>query len=293
MISKLLQPKSLKIGETIGICAPSGTFNKTEFNQGLNIIKKMGFKIYIPKGLNKKKRYFAGSDIHRANIINHLFSNNDIKAIICAKGGFGAIRILPFLDYNIIRNNPKLFVGFSDITSLLSVFENKCFFQVIHGPVITSLGENSSTTLKSFFNILTSFSSKVTFENDIILYKGNAQGILSGGNLTTICHLMGTNFQPGFKEKILFLEETREAPYRIDRMLTQMKMAGAFNGIKGVVAGSFNDCGDINMIFEILLEIFHEFQIPVLAGLDAGHGKTNLCLPLGKMVRLDSNNLIC
>ena len=293
MIPKSLKPKSLKIGETIGVCAPSGIFNKTKFDQGLNIIKKMGFKIYIPKGLNKKKKYFAGSDEHRANIINHLFSNNDIKAIICAKGGYGAIRVLPFLDYNIIKNNPKLFIGFSDITSLLSVFENKCFFQVIHGPVITSLGQNSNKTLKSFFNILTSFSSKVIFENNITLYKGNAQGILSGGNLTTICHLLGTNFQPEFRGKILFLEEIKEAPYRIDRMLTQMKMAGVFNGINGVVAGSFNDCGDINMIFEILLEIFHEFQIPVFAGLDAGHGKTNLSLPFGKMVRLDSNNLIC
>ncbi len=340
-----LIPKGLKPGDLIGICAPSGSFDISVFNKGLDIVRKMGFTLYLPDGIYFKTRYLAGRDAHRAEIINSLFSDPDIKGILCARGGFGAMRVLPFLDYERIKSNPKIFVGFSDVTAILATLEQRCGFQVFHGPVITSLASASVATLASFFNILTSpslplasslcaalsvknvFFSAVASDGDsafdfdgalasafasgsissfsdhtlhlsndeIVLKKGVsvctgcATGVLSGGNLATLSHLTGTSFQPDFHGYILFLEDICEPPYKIDRMLTQMKMAGLFDGIRGVLTGCFKDCGSEDMIFAIFEDIFSDFNIPVLAGISAGHGNHNFTLPLGSQITIDSD----
>ncbi len=308
-----ITPRSLKSGDTIGICAPSGSFDRSVFERGLDTIKQMGFKIYIPDGIYRKKRYLAGGDINRAEIINHLFKDDAVKAILCARGGFGAMRVLPFLDYEMIKQNPKIFVGFSDVTAILVTLEKRCSLNVFHGPVVTSLASAPRETLDSFFNILTSsplslssfytYSSalsgvsllsggRVLLQKGLSIYSGHATGILSGGNLATLSHLAGTSFQPDFNGCLVFIEDIGEPPYKIDRMLTQMKMSGMFGGIKGVVAGSFKDCSNKNMIFEILGEIFHDFHIPVMAGIKSGHGKINLTLPLGLEVTMDADDHI-
>ena len=306
----MIFPESLKAGDTIGVCAPSGSFDISVFQRGLDTIRDMGMKVYVPDGIYMKKRYLAGDDINRAEIINDLFKDKTVKAILCARGGFGAMRVLPLLDYEKIRNNPKIFVGFSDVTAILVTLIHRCSFQVFHGPVVTSLASASEETLESFFNILTSSSpdllsfcpdspvlsrisslqgGRVSLREGLSICSGRATGILSGGNLATLSHLTGTFFQPDFKGCILFFEDIREPPYKIDRMLTQMKMSGQFNGIKGVIAGSFHDCGDKEMIFEILEETFKDFHIPVMAGLKAGHGKVNLTLPFGRKVTMDTD----
>ncbi|MEA1968947.1 MAG: LD-carboxypeptidase, partial [Thermodesulfobacteriota bacterium] len=282
--------KLLKPGDTIGVCAPSGSFDMEKFEQGVEVIRNMGFVVHVPKGLDKKKRYLAGSDKHRAKVLNNLFFDDNINGIICARGGFGALRILPFIDYSVIKKCPKPFVGFSDASALLSVFEKRCMLKVFHGPVVTSLADSSNETVDSLFKVLTSSPSNLLLQNGRTICPGDATGIFSGGNLATICHLTGTDFQPDFNGKILFLEDVGEAPYKIDRMLYHMKMAGVFDGVKGVVAGSFHGCGDGNMIDEILEEAFDEFQIPILAGLDAGHGEHNFSLPLGAGIELDADN---
>ena len=303
-------PKALKPGDTIGICAPSGSFDRTVFDRGLDVIREMGFSVYIPHGIYLKKRYLAGGDINRAEIINRLFKDEAVNGILCARGGFGAMRVLPFLDYEMIRNNPKIFVGFSDVTAILAALEKRSSLQVFHGPVVTSLASASKETLGSFFNILTSsslslascFSGSPSFpgisffqeghillQNGMSICGGRATGILSGGNLATLSHLVGTPFQPDFHGNIFFFEDVGESPYKIDRMLTQMKMAEVFNGIKGVIAGSFKDCGNNKMIFEIIGEIFEAFHIPVLAGIEAGHGNINFTLPLGFEITMDAD----
>ncbi len=304
---------SLQPGDTIGICAPSGSFDRSVFEMGLNTIRDMGFRVYIPRGIYLKKRYLAGDDINRAEIINQLFKDEKVKGILCARGGFGAMRVLPFLDYEVIRKHPKIFVGFSDVTAILVTLVQKCFFPVFHGPVVTSLACASRETLSSFFNILTSsplslssFCSDssllsgvsilpgggVLLKSGMSICKGSATGILSGGNLATLSSLTGTAFQPDFKGCIFFLEDIGEPPYKIDRMLTQMKMAGVFNGIKGVMAGTFENCGNTDMIFNILDEIFNDFHIPVMAGIMAGHGRVNFTLPFGIDITMDADEHI-
>ncbi len=288
----MLVPKRIKPGDTIGICAPSGSFDVAIFNKGLEVIKNMGFRIYVPDEIYMKSRYFAGDDICRAEVINRLFSDPEIKGIFCARGGFGAMRVLPFLDYDMIGNNPKVFVGFSDVTAILVTLAQRCCFRVFHGPVVTSLASASIETIESFFNILTSSSLSLEssfLKNGESVCGGRASGPISGGNLATLSHLTGTLFQPDFNGTMLFLEDIGEPPYKIDRMLTHMKMAGVFNGIKGLITGSFENCGSRNMIFEILYDIFSDFSIPVLAGIEAGHGKNNFTLPFGYEITIDAD----
>ncbi|MCK5313207.1 MAG: LD-carboxypeptidase, partial [Desulfobacteraceae bacterium] len=215
-----------------------------------------------------------------------------VKGIMCARGGFGAIRILDLLDWKIIQNNPKLFIGFSDITALLVTLVKLPLMKVIHGPNIISLAKAEQKTKDSLYELLTIGStsvSELSVDTPVIINKGSSKGKLAGGNLATLNHLVGTIYQPEFKDCILFIEDTGEAPYKIDRMLTQMKMAGCFKGIKGVVAGSFNDCENLEMVQEIIKEIFEEYNVPILAGLESGHGRINLSLPLGVDVKLTTD----
>ncbi|MCK5097019.1 MAG: LD-carboxypeptidase [Desulfobacteraceae bacterium] len=282
----------LKNGDIIGICAPSGSFDSKLFDKGLEVIREMGFNPSVPKDIYQTKRYLAGNDSLRAEVITNFFADKNVKGIMCARGGFGAIRILDLLDWEIIQNNPKLFIGFSDITALLVNLTKLPLMEVIHGPNITSLAKAEQKTKDSLYELLTIGStgvSELRVATPVIINKGSSKGKLAGGNLATLNHLVGTIYQPEFKDCILFIEDTGEAPYKIDRMLTQMKMAGCFKGIKGVVAGSFNDCENLEMVQEIIKEIFEEYNVPILAGLESGHGRINLSLPLGVDVKLTTD----
>jgi muramoyltetrapeptide carboxypeptidase len=272
----------LKPGDTIGICAPSSRFDLQKFNDGIKILENLGYKIKIPKEIFEKKRYLAGDDILRANIINQLFSDSDIDGIMCARGGFGAMRLLEHLDWEMLKNNPKLFIGFSDISSLLLSILDKTGNIVMHGPTIVSLVNAQDKTIESFQHTIQGKVDEIAVDNVKTLISGKCTGIFKGGNISTISHLVGTKFQPDFKNCILFLEDIGEPAYKIDRMLSQIKMAGMFQQLSGVVTGSFEKCDNGEYIHEILIEIFQEYNIPVITGMDAGHGKINLTLPMGR-----------
>ncbi len=331
-LSSYKAPSPLKHGDTIGVCAPSGAFELNRFDKGINVLKSMGFNIYIPDEIYHKKRYMAGDDEIRADVVNSLFKNPDIKGIICARGGFGALRTLNYIDYELISSNPKLFVGFSDITALLTAVSEKSGIQVVHGPVVTSLVDADQATLDSLYHQLTScsshfnqsfsFKSSEKFDKNLekvsnpnlepdfckfrTLRQGSALERLTGGNLSTLCHLIGTKFQPDLDDSILFIEDIGEAPYKIDRMLSQMKLAGMFDKVRAVVAGTFERCGykksegsqtnnsnaadsiyDNAVIDEIILEIFDNPACPIIADIDAGHGITNLSLRFGCLAEID------
>ncbi|MEE4265285.1 MAG: LD-carboxypeptidase [Desulfobacteraceae bacterium] len=283
-------PARLKPGDKIGIAAPAGPFDRELFFQGVHIIEEMGFTVYIPEGLLDARGYLAGPDKHRAEIVNQLFADKSIGAIICARGGYGSLRILHLLDCDTIAKNPKIFIGFSDITALLTVLFGRCGLVTFHGPVVTSLADAHELTVSSLFQTITSGGKlEIEVPNGITINPGTASGILAGGNLATLCHLVGTLFAPNFANKILFLEDRAEAPYKIDRMLMQMKLAECFRQLAGIVLGSFEDCGPAEDIFNIIKDAFADCRIPVLAGLDAGHGNTNLTLPMGLEVTLDAD----
>jgi len=289
MKKNILVPEKLEYGDTIGIVAPASPFGLRKFKRGIDIVKSMGFNIYIPEGIFNRNGYLAGTDHQRASILNNLFSDKDIKAILCARGGFGSLKILPFLDYESISDNPKAFIGYSDVTAVLSALFKQSGLISFHGPMASELGSASRKTKKAMSSALTSrFDYESASGKGNCLKPGIASGILLGGNLSTLCHLVGTPYLPNFTGSILFLEERGERAYRIDRMLTHMKMAGCFKGISGLLLGSFTCCGSQRMINKIVAGLFEEIDIPILAGFPAGHGKENITIPIGLQVTLDA-----
>jgi muramoyltetrapeptide carboxypeptidase len=254
------------------------------------VLHGMGFETAVPEGLWATRGYLAGRDEHRADILQRLFADAHIDAIMCARGGYGSLRILPLLDYGRMVAYPKVFIGFSDATALLSAITGRCGFVTFHGPVVTSLSNASDSTLAAFQAAIASDAPLILKPQAAVSVRpGKAKGVVCGGNLTTLCHLIGTPFQPSFHNRILFLEDRGEAPYRIDRMLTQLKLAGCLKGIRGLVLGSFTDCGSAAEILEIIHDRFAETNIPVLGGMEVGHAHTNLTLPLGAAALLDAD----
>ena len=283
-------PERIQPGDTIGVAAPAGPFDRKTFSCGARILEDMGFKLFIPPGLFERNGYLAGPDEHRVQSLNQMFADNSIDGIICARGGYGSMRILPMLDFDVIRNNPKVFIGFSDITTLLSVFFTRCNLATFHGPVITSLAGATEETKQSLLgNISSGDKLEIKVPGGRTIKSGVGTGQVCGGNLTMLSHLIGTSFAPGYKNRILFLEDRGEAPYRIDRMLVHMKLAGCFKRIAGIILGSFEECGPIEEIIKIIVNIFQDCPIPILGGLDAGHGKHNLTIPLGIEATLDAD----
>lgn len=287
------RPARLKPGDKIGIAAPAGAFDKKKFNRGLKVLKAMGFEIHVPEDLFVKDGYLAGTDLHRAEVLNRLFRDKTIRAVICARGGYGAMRLLPLLDYRSIRKNPKIFIGFSDITALLTVLYSRCRLVAFHGPVVTSLGVATRKSQKAFLSAV-STTAKVCLipQKGITIRPGLAVGPVVGGNLTTLCHLVGTPYTPRLKGCILVLEEIEEPAYRIDRMLTQMKLGGCFEGLAGLALGSFRACGQKKKIYQLMLDRFGDLNIPILAGFEIGHGRSNTTFPVGLEGTLDTRRRV-
>jgi muramoyltetrapeptide carboxypeptidase len=287
---KPIRPPRLNPEDTIGFVAPASPFDSKFFLQGVRTVESMGFRTRVNDEIFEKTGYLAGSDGHRARLINRLFKDPTINAIFCARGGFGSMRILPLVDYDLIRENPKVFIGFSDITALLAAITTRSGLISFHGPVVTTLSGASEMTCNA---LLKAVSSEMPLEfqpvSGVVVQAGRAQGPLIGGNLTTLCHLLATPFETRFKNCILLLEDRGEALYRIDRMLFQMKLAGCFDGIAGLVLGSFEGCGSLDGIYKIFQEYFQEIPVPILAGFDTGHGEQNLTIPLGIDVTLDTD----
>lgn len=288
---KSTKPPRLKPGDTIGIVAPAGPFDPEKFMKGKTVLESMGFYTFHDDGIYRQHGFLAGTDIQRADQVNRLFADPTVQAIFCARGGYGSMRILSFLDFETIQTHPKIFLGFSDISALLSVFYDRCSLVTFHGPVVTTLTNATEKTLTALQAALTSSEAlEMTLEDGKVIKPGVGSGLVTGGNLTTLCHLVGTSYAPNLKEKILLLEDVREMPYRIDRMLTQMKLAGCFDGIAGIILGAFKECGHLNEIVDIFDNIFEDADIPILAGFDLGHGEDNLTIPMGLGATLDTKN---
>ncbi len=284
-------PMRLKLGDCIGIVAPASPFEETDFFDGICVLENMGFRVSFSEGIFARSGYLAGSDVDRATQVNAAFADTAVQAIVCARGGYGSMQILPYLDYEAIRQHPKLLMGFSDITALLCSLYQRSGLVSCHGPVVTTLINAGSKTLESVFNALTlNELPAIQIEKGIVLSPGKAFGPVICGNLTTLCHLVGTPFQPEMNGHILIVEDTGEKPYRIDRMLTQMKLAGVFNGLCGLGIGSFENCGEADELYEIIVRMFNPIHIPILAGFDIGHGLENIAVPFGCEAVLDADH---
>lgn len=294
-----LKAKRLKSGDKIAVVSPAGAvWDESQVEKFVSILKNSGFKVVQGKTLKNKHGYFSGTDMARAKELNEFFTDKDIKGIFCMKGGWGCARILDKLDFNAILQNPKVIIGFSDITTLLNAIYARTGLITFHGPVGNS-GWNDFTT-NVFKSVIinaeqTVFPVGPDAEDKIItLSKGTAAGNLVGGNLSVISSLIGSGYLPDWKEKILFLEETTEEPYRIDRMLTQLKLAGVFKQLSGIAIGKFVKCEAEEpqkafTFMQVLEQHFKTLGIPVFYGLMTGHIENKLTLPVGAEVSMNAD----
>ncbi|MGD9368216.1 MAG: LD-carboxypeptidase [Desulfobacteraceae bacterium] len=288
-LQRIIRPNVLSRGDTIGIVAPAGPFNKSPFDVGIKLINEMGFNTRIDPGVYERDRYMAGDDTHRAERFNAMMADDGVQAVMCARGGYGAMRILDQLDYDTIGRKPKPLIGFSDITALHLVIQLKTGLVTFHGPMVTSLAQLTRQGRRMWCDALTGSRDFSTLFSDLrVLKAGSAEGIIAGGNLATLCHMVGTPYGVDYSGVILMIEDVGEAPYRIDRMITQMKLAGVLDGIVGLVLGRFKDCGRFDEIDEIVMERFNDMDIPIVSGAPFGHGRENMIVPLGVPARLDA-----
>jgi muramoyltetrapeptide carboxypeptidase len=284
-----IKPPRLGPGSVIGIAAPAGPFEPEALNRGVEVLRAMDFEVVVPDDLFAAEGYLAGTDAHRAQSLNRLFADPGIDAVMCARGGYGSLRILPLLDYAGMAARPKALIGFSDITALLTAVSARCGLITFHGPVVTTLAGAAEETLAGLRAAVASDRPvRVRSEGISALRPGAAAGPLVGGNLTTLCHLLGTPYAPRFRNRIVFLEDRGEAPYRIDRMLTHLRTAGGFDGAKGLALGSFDGCGSPDEILAIVADLFQGAPFPILSGVQAGHSEPNLTLPLGVRAVIDT-----
>ncbi len=281
--------RAVSRGSRVGIAAPAGKLGIKRFNNGMRMLTMMGYRITVTPVAAAFNGYLAGTDAHRAESLNRLFADPGLDAILCARGGYGCMRLLPLLDWEALDRHPKAIIGFSDISALLMAVYQQCRLAVFHGPVVTGLGKESYRSILSMQAALYERRYRcIRLENPQILAPGCAKGPLIGGNLTTLCHLLATPWMPDFSGHILFLEDIDESVYRIDRMLTQMKLAGCFESIAGLVLGRFTRCGPVHDIFRLFYQEFKHLAVPIVTGLPVGHEGVNLTLPIGVAAQLDA-----
>ncbi len=307
---KVMKPvlaRRLQSGMNIGVIAPSSnTWENQDVEYALDVVRSLGFNAVAGKHLYKRHGYLAGSDNQRAEDVNRMFADPDIHGIFCSRGGYGASRILPMLNYNVIRSNPKVLLGYSDITALHLAINGITGLITFHGPIAGQ--QFTDYTYHEFSRIImrgehpTSLAAPPRFpqvpgqaerHNRITRFVlGKATGPLVGGNLSLVTSLMGTPYEPDFRGKILFLEDVSEAPYSVDRMLTQLWLAGVFSQINGLIFGKFTDyeADAPSISMEAVLEQRCEgLSIPVMRGLMIGHVDDQSIIPVGANAELDAD----
>lgn len=285
------KPFALKPGDTIRIVASSSPFSHEDFHKGIHLLKSWGFKTKYQKNIFSKKPYLAGSDERRANELVAALKDPEAKAILFARGGYGATRILPYLDRYQLPAKPKIILGYSDITALHGYFNKRGGWMTFYGPVVSKdIHEKASAvTLKSLKNALTQTTKPKPFKSSqlVVLKKGKATGELIGGCLSLIVSLIGTPYDFKTDGKILFLEDINEKPYKIDRMLTQMKLAGKFKKCRGLIF-SIPGPNPKEHYIATIKDVLKDFRGPIVFNFPAGHTKVKLTVPFGIKVRLDS-----
>lgn len=304
----IIRPRRLRKGMTIGLVSPASNVPEDEdIAFARDVVSSLGFQVKPAKHLYHRDQYLAGSDQQRADDLNAMFADRQVDAIFSLRGGYGSSRLLPLLDYENIAANPKVLMGYSDITALHCAIHQLTGLVTFHGPIA---GDNFSDYSYAQFKRTLMTAKKgqllaappvfddpapgrVEKENRLTLFRGGvAQGPLIGGNLTLICHLMGTPYEPDFNGRILFLEDVYEAPYRIDRMLTQLKLAGVLDAVAGIAFGKFTESETTKNSFsmeQVLRERTSDLNVPVVRGFMIGHVEDQAVIPVGAQARLDGD----
>ena len=304
-----IKAKRLRKDDTIGLITPAGVITPEKLNNTKSFLHNLGYKTFHTDHVLMQKGYLAGDDKALLNDFHLMFEKTDIDAILCIRGGYGTMRFISDIDYDLIRNNPKILIGYSDITALLQAIYKKTGLIGFHGVVGTSAF--TEYTLSYFPDILEnrlaqrSIYSFPPKENSIEAYlpyvikHGKAKGKLVGGNLALLASLMGTPYEVDFENNLVFIEDIGEPPYRIDRMLTQILLSGKLQKASGIILGVFNNC-DIDgkeitrenslSLKEVILDRLGNLKIPIMYGFSFGHIKNQAIFPVGINAEMDTES---
>ena len=302
------KPPALLVGDTIAFCAPSGFLDSVRMSLAKTRLEEKGFYIVREDSIYRRWGYLAGTDAQRASELMSYFKDKSVRAIFPGTGGYGSTRILSMLDYDIIKSNPKIFIGFSDITALHIAFNQLANLITFHTPnPMYGLGSKKGLDPISelYFWSLLMNSNDYTYEIPFDLYgdslkvqtmvPGIASGKLVGGNLSLICSTMGSVYEAETRGSILFIEDVGEAPYRIDRYLSELKLAGKLDLVNGIIIGRFSrretEAPDRSTDFkmhQVFQQYFSKMKVPVIFNFPSGHGSKNVSLPLGCIVEINT-----
>jgi muramoyltetrapeptide carboxypeptidase len=296
--SSVILPKRLTKGDLIAVTAPGGAiWNPNDVLKFESLLKSMGYSVVLGETLKKRHGYLAGTDEERVEELHRFFSNPEVRGIICMRGGWGCARLLDKIDFNLIRENPKIFMGFSDITSLLNAFYLKSGLVTFHGLVGVNTWNGFSTDV---FQRVVCNGDTCDFPKDAsvvknynVINKGVARGKLFGGNLSVISGIVGSSYFQLPPNSILFLEETNEEPYVVDRLLTHLRIANVYQNVVGVIFGNCSKCNAENpaesmSTIEVIREHFSGLNIPVSYGSPIGHIASKWTLPIGIDVEMNA-----
>ncbi len=300
---RIQKPKRLKKGDVVGIISPASfPEDTTRLNKGINYLESLGYRVEVGKNVGQELGYLAGTDEQRVEDIHSMFKNKHVRAIFCLRGGYGSGRLLDKIDYSLIRRNPKIFVGYSDITSLQMAFLAKSGLVTFAGPMIAVdfyHEEVDPFTEEFFWKIVTSNKKIGKLQNPenepfYALTKGRGEGRIIGGNLALFSSLLGTQFIPKFKDYVLLFEDIGEPPYRIDRMMNQLKLAGYLEKSKGIILGRFVDCFETDStkrtltLNEVIENYLSVLKCPVIYNVKHGHIRSNITIPFGLNAKVNA-----
>jgi muramoyltetrapeptide carboxypeptidase len=284
-------PPPVLPGDVVAVAAPASHVARGAWQAGVHILKDWGFEVRCGPEVFEPRTWGAATDLLVARRFEELWLDPEVKAVIGVRGGYGSLKLLPHLNLPVLAAAPKRLVGFSDLTNLLWHLHHRLGLVTFHGPTVAHLPEITPAAREDFQRWLTAPGPRdLTYPGLNVIHGGAAAGPLAGGNLTTLCHLVGTPFAPQLPGYILFLEDHNEALYRLDRMLHHLLLAGVFTGVQGVVLGGFTNCGSQEGIAEVFAAALEPLRIPVLAGLPVGHQAANHTLPLGARAHLDAGD---
>ena len=291
-----LKPPRLKAGDRLGIVAPASSFKREDFEAGASALAAMGYELVYEEEIFARDFYFAGSADRRARELEQMFLRRDVKAIVCARGGYGSNYLLPLVDSAKIRAHPKIFVGYSDNTFLLTQFADRAGIVTFHGPMVAKdFAKSDAVDLASWQAALGGENGwRLDFEvpGELkTLVPGDAEGVLHGGCLSMLVASLGTPYQIETRDTILFMEDVQTRPYQLDRMLMQLRLAGKLERVRGIIFGEMLDCmrpGDQDYpLEEVILRVLGDLGVPIAYGLPSGHvSRQNVTLPLGVRARL-------
>lgn len=296
------KPAPLRSGDTIGIIGTSSSIGNIEkIKKCEEVLNKLGFNVVVGESCYGQYGYLSGPDELRASDVNSMFEDKSIDGIFCIRGGYGTSRILDKLDYEMIKHNPKVFAGYSDITSIHIALNQICKLVTFHGPMPSTdmIPEFDSFSRLSFLSAVTSTKSLGVLKNPPneeikALVPGCATGVIVGGNLSLIAATMGTKYEIDTKDKLLFLEDIDEEPYRVDRMLSQLRLAGKLDECCGIILGDWNNCSPKNYnpslsLIQVFEDIIAPAGKPTIYNFKAGHCSPKITVPFGIKAVLNAN----